>query len=198
MKANPSAPEGLALQGASAALRGLAVESATARAARLASAPCRANATHGEYSDRPPAVPRRLVVIVSMIVVVIMTMVVMFVVRLVFGRAHKVHRPIAGIVFATVLAPILRVSGRHVQINGCQLHRLRLDHHGLRVHHRRPGFIAQLDLTVHTRGDFAGKHDVETQIAGGANTATREQHGKHRSYERQTQIDPQDLIETRV
>src|ERR1700732_3614344 len=39
MKANPSAPEGLALQGASAALRGWAVESPTAGAARLASAP---------------------------------------------------------------------------------------------------------------------------------------------------------------
>src|ERR1700674_2882903 len=39
MKANPSAPAGLALQGASAALRGLAVESTTAGAARLASAP---------------------------------------------------------------------------------------------------------------------------------------------------------------
>src|SRR5450755_577092 len=39
MKPNPSAPEGLALQGASAALRGLAVESTTACAARLASAP---------------------------------------------------------------------------------------------------------------------------------------------------------------
>jgi len=39
MKANPSGPEGLALQGASAVLRGLAVESTTAGAARLASAP---------------------------------------------------------------------------------------------------------------------------------------------------------------
>ena len=39
MKANPSGPEGLALQGASAALRDLAVESTTAGAARLASAP---------------------------------------------------------------------------------------------------------------------------------------------------------------
>ena len=38
MKANPSGPEGLALQGASAALRGLAVEPTTACAARLASA----------------------------------------------------------------------------------------------------------------------------------------------------------------
>src|ERR1700727_2180641 len=35
MKPNPSAPEGLALQGASAALRGLGVESTTACAARL-------------------------------------------------------------------------------------------------------------------------------------------------------------------
>src|ERR1700722_16973451 len=40
MKANPSAPEGLALQGASAALRG------------LHPLPCRANAAHAEYSDR--------------------------------------------------------------------------------------------------------------------------------------------------
>src|SRR5450755_4699612 len=39
MKANPSGPEELALQGASAALRGLAVEPATACAARLASTP---------------------------------------------------------------------------------------------------------------------------------------------------------------
>ena len=39
MKANPSAPEGLALQGASAALRGLAVAPTTAGAARLASVP---------------------------------------------------------------------------------------------------------------------------------------------------------------
>ena len=39
MKANPSAPEGLALQGASAALHGLPVESTTGGAARLASAP---------------------------------------------------------------------------------------------------------------------------------------------------------------
>ena len=39
MKANPSGPAGLALQGASAALRGLGVESTTPSAARLASAP---------------------------------------------------------------------------------------------------------------------------------------------------------------
>ena len=39
MKANPSAPEGLALQGASAALRALSVESTTHGAARLAFAP---------------------------------------------------------------------------------------------------------------------------------------------------------------
>ena len=39
MKANPSAPEVLALEGASAALRGLTVESTLGVAARLASAP---------------------------------------------------------------------------------------------------------------------------------------------------------------
>ena len=39
MKANPSAPEGLALEGASAVLRGLPVEPTTGCAARLASAP---------------------------------------------------------------------------------------------------------------------------------------------------------------
>jgi len=52
MKANPSAPEGLALEGASAVLRGLPVESTTACAARLHPLPCRANAAHAEYSDR--------------------------------------------------------------------------------------------------------------------------------------------------
>src|ERR1700688_2925003 len=39
MKENPSGPYGLALQGASAVLRGLGVESPTPGAARLASAP---------------------------------------------------------------------------------------------------------------------------------------------------------------
>ncbi len=39
MKANPSAPEGLAPEGASAVLRGLPVEPTTGCAARLASAP---------------------------------------------------------------------------------------------------------------------------------------------------------------
>src|ERR1700720_994448 len=39
MKVNPSGPSGLALQGASALLRGLGVESTTPSAARLASAP---------------------------------------------------------------------------------------------------------------------------------------------------------------
>ena len=121
--------------------------------------------------------------------VMIMTMVVMFVMRVVFRRANKVHRPIAGIVFVTVLAPVLGVPGRYVQVNRCQPHRLRLDQHGLCVHHRRPGLIAKLNLTIHPRGYFAGKDDVEIQIAGGANTAARKQRGKYRSYERQTHLD---------
>src|SRR5208283_6067794 len=52
MKANPSGPEGLALQGPSAALRGLAVDQPRPAPRALHPPPCRANAAHAEYSDR--------------------------------------------------------------------------------------------------------------------------------------------------
>src|ERR1700676_4455723 len=63
MKANPSGPCGLALQGASAALRGLGVESTTPSAARPASAPLQSQrGSRGILRQAPldPAVPRRV------------------------------------------------------------------------------------------------------------------------------------------
>jgi len=58
MKANPSGPCGLALQGASAALRGLGVESTTPSAARLASAPLQSQrGSRGMLRQAPGAAP---------------------------------------------------------------------------------------------------------------------------------------------
>src|SRR5450631_105163 len=60
LKANPSGPSGLALQGASAALHGLGVESTMPCAARLASAPLQSQrGSRGILGPAPgPAAPK--------------------------------------------------------------------------------------------------------------------------------------------
>jgi hypothetical protein len=61
-----------------------------------------------------------MIMIVLAITVVPMTMIVLsivlaaVVVRLVFRGSYEVHRPIAGIILAAMLAPIPRMAGRYV------------------------------------------------------------------------------------
>jgi hypothetical protein len=61
-----------------------------------------------------------MTMIVLSIAVAPMTMIVLsivpaaVVVRLVFRGSYEVHRPIAGIILAAMLAPIPRMAGRHV------------------------------------------------------------------------------------
>jgi uncharacterized membrane protein YqjE len=46
------------------------------------------------------------------------SLIVTLILRIVFPRSYEVHRPIAGIVFMAVLAPIFCVTRRDVQIDG--------------------------------------------------------------------------------
>src|SRR5579872_7413861 len=96
------------------------------------------------------AVPIAAIMVIAVLAVmpVVMVLVILVVVvsvlalpartiesRLIFRRPHEIDRPIAGMVFVTVLTPVPGMSGRHVQVNrlrGCNAHRDRLDHHRLR------------------------------------------------------------------
>src|SRR5205085_11407701 len=53
--------------------------------------------------------------------------------RLILGGPHEIHRPVAGVVLVTVLAPVLGVTGRHVQVD--RLHQHRLGHDDRRGEH---------------------------------------------------------------
>src|SRR6266705_585770 len=65
----------------------------------------------------------------------------------------KVDRPTAGVVGRTMLAPVLLMTRRNVQIDrrGHHDHRRRLNHHRMRVHQLRRWKIADSDLAVEAR-----------------------------------------------
>jgi hypothetical protein len=94
-----------------------------------------------------------------------MLLIVALVLRIVFLRSNEIHGPVAGIVFMTVHAPILCVSGRYMQINRRRRRCLRLDQHGLRVDDRRRTFVAEIHLTVQAGRHLARQHDVNIQAA---------------------------------
>jgi len=82
------------------------------------------------------------VVVIVIVVVVVIAVVVMAVIAVsiaryiawfVFLRSHKVHRPIAGVVFLAMLAPIFGVPRRHMQVNGRRCNPLRHNQHRLRI-----------------------------------------------------------------
>src|SRR5256885_15430965 len=78
---------------------------------------------------------------VPMVTVLVLLAALGTIAGLVLRGAHEIHRPVAGVVLVAVLAPVLRVTRRHVQID--RLHRHRLSHHHrhgdyrLRVEDRR-------------------------------------------------------------
>jgi hypothetical protein len=94
-----------------------------------------------------------------------MILIVALILRIVFPRSYEVHRPIAGIVFMAMPAPIFCVTRGDVQINrrwGCVL---RLDQHGLCVDDRRRTLVADIDLTIHAGDDLPRQHDAEVHSA---------------------------------
>ena len=94
-----------------------------------------------------------LVVSTPMVTVVIMMFVMRDVLVVVPIIPHKVDPAAAGIVLRAMLAPVLLMSRRDMQVNrrcGHILRRLR-DDHGLRIDHRRARSAADIDLTVEAR-----------------------------------------------
>jgi hypothetical protein len=94
-----------------------------------------------------------------------MSLIVALILRIVFARSYEVHRPIAGIVFMAMPAPIFCVTRRDVQIDGRRGCVLRLDQHGLCVDDRRRALVADIDLAIHAGDDLAGQHDAEVHSA---------------------------------
>src|SRR5262249_6185480 len=79
----------------------------------------------------------------------------------VFRRSYEVHRSIAGVILVTVLAPVLRMARRNVQIDRLRLryahhHRCGLDHHRPSVDHRRGWPVTDHHLAIHTGNHLAG------------------------------------------
>jgi hypothetical protein len=101
-----------------------------------------------------------VIVIVSTIVIVPMAVIATFVAWFVFLRADEIHRPIAGMVFMAVLAPVFGMPRWHMQINGRWRGRLSLNDHRLRVHEGRRTRISNSHLAVNARGNFPRQYDV--------------------------------------
>jgi len=95
-----------------------------------------------------------VIAVMVMVVVVVVVGIPGYIAWFVFPRSHKVHRPIAGVVFLAMLAPILGVSRRHMQVHGGRWNALRHNQHRLRINERRRRFVAKLNLTVYAGGDL--------------------------------------------
>src|SRR5215469_9022700 len=114
------------------------------------------------------------VTMVATIVVIIATTVLVVIVigpvpGLIFGGPHEIHRPVAGVVLVTVLAPVLRMSRRHVQVDRLNRrstvdHWCRLNHDRLCVHDWRWRLIAEHHLAIHSRHDLAANSRVDADI----------------------------------
>lgn len=120
-----------------------------------------------------------IAVIVSMSVVMVMVAVVlMSVARRIFVVvplvAHEVDRPTAGVILRAMLAPMLFMAGRDVQIDRWCRHELRRLRHDdrLRIDDRGSRDASQFDLSIKarlTQGD--GYTDVGGKRRGGARCA---------------------------
>jgi hypothetical protein len=144
-----------------------------------------------------PIVVAVVVPVVVPIVVVVMTVativvvpvivsimpVIASVVRLVFCRSYEVHRPIAGVILAAVLAPILRMTRRHVQVDGRRRGRLRLDQHRLCIDDGRRRGVADLNLAIDTGRHLSRHDDIDAQISSAAYASTRECGCRNRPHE---------------
>src|SRR5256714_8923280 len=109
---------------------------------------------------------------VPMVTVLVLLAALGTIAGLVLRGAHEIHWPVAGVVLVAVLAPVLGMARRHVQID--RLHRHRLSHHHrhgedrLRVDERRwrPG--TPYHPPGHPPGDLTrdGRGDTPTLLVG--------------------------------
>src|ERR1700730_4739255 len=103
-------------------------------------------------------VPMLVVSLVPMLVVIPAALVI----RLVFCGSYEVHRPITGIILSAIPAPIPRMTGRHVQIDGRRRGLLRHDQHRLRINQGRRRVVADLNLAVDTGCHLSRQNDLDT------------------------------------
>jgi len=124
-----------------------------------------------------------IVVSIVPVIVSIMPVIAACVVRLVFCGSYEVHRPIAGVVLSAMLAPILCMARRHVQVDGRRRGCLRLDQHRLRIDHGRRRGVADLNLTIHTWRHLPRQHDIDAQISSATYASTGERDRRYRPHE---------------
>jgi hypothetical protein len=93
----------------------------------------------------------------------LMLLIVTLILSVILSRLNEVHRPIAGVVLAAMVAPIFGVPRWDMQIDGRRGTVLRLDNDGLRVDDGRRSLVAQSHLTVHAGNNLAGQHDANIQ-----------------------------------
>ena len=114
--------------------------------------------------------------------VIFMPAVALFVAGIVFLRSDEIDRPIAGVIFMAVFAPVFRMPRRYVQIDYRRRGCLTLDDHGLRIDKRRRTLIADTHLTVNARNNLPGEYDVYIQSVSLANSdCCQQQSGKRDS-----------------
>jgi hypothetical protein len=121
-------------------------------------------------------------IVVVPVIVPIMA-VIASVIRLVFCRSYEVHRPIAGVVLSTMLAPILRMARRHVQVDGRRRGCLLLDQHRLRIDHGRRRGVADLNLAIDAGRHVSRQNDIDAQIPSAAYASTGERDCRYRPHE---------------
>jgi hypothetical protein len=124
-----------------------------------------------------------IVVSIVLVIVSIMPVIAASVVRLVFCRSYEVHRPIAGVVLSAMLAPILCMARRHVQVDGRWRGCLRLDQHRLRIDHGRRRGVADLNLTIHTGRHLPRQHHIDAQISSAAYARSGKRDCRYRPHE---------------
>jgi hypothetical protein len=122
------------------------------------------------------AIAVSIVLAVTMTVTMVVFVIAMIVAWGIFLRPDEIDRPIARMIFMTVLAPVLRVSGWYVQINRRRRRWLRLDQHGLWIDDGRRRVAPKTHLPIDAWGHLPGENDVEIQIAGATYACARHQH----------------------
>src|SRR5215469_331940 len=108
-----------------------------------------------------------MVAVMVVAVAVAVVVVVWTVARLIFGGSHEVHRPVAGVIFMAVPAPVLRMTRRHVQVDRLQYgrsddYRGGHRHDWLGVHHRRWCPVANHDMAIHAWNHLTGDVGADT------------------------------------
>src|SRR5437879_13682318 len=107
-----------------------------------------------------------IVSMLAMMCMLVLPAALVTIARLVLRGAHEIHRPVAGVLLVAVLAPVLRVTRRHVQID--RLHPHRLTHHHrhadyqLRSDDRRWRAVCEHHLARPPRSDFDGAATADT------------------------------------